>query len=44
VHLERRARLNLSDTPRLGKPNGSFGGIATAGDPRVFELALRLKF
>jgi hypothetical protein len=33
----------------LSQPNGSFGaaafgGITTAGDPRVFELALRLKF
>jgi hypothetical protein len=41
--------FNVSNTPPLGQPNGSFGAaafgsITTAGDPRVFELALRLKF
>jgi hypothetical protein len=49
AHLERRARFSLRNTPPLGQPHGNFGvaafsGIATAGDPRGFELALRLKF
>ena len=47
--LGRAEAFSLSNTPPLGQPNGSFGAaafgsIATAGDPRVFELALRLKF
>jgi hypothetical protein len=45
----RAEAFNVSNTPPLGQPNGSFGAaafgsITTAGDPRVFELALRLKF
>ena len=41
--------FNVSNTPPLGQPSGSFGAaafgsITTAGDPRVAELALRLKF
>ena len=41
--------FNLTNTPPLGNPNGSFGSpafgsITTAGDPRVFELALKLRF
>ncbi|MEO8594816.1 MAG: TonB-dependent receptor [Candidatus Solibacter sp.] len=47
---ELRAEVfNVSNTPPLGQPNGSFGSaafgsITTAGDPRVFEFALRVKF
>jgi len=46
--LERRARLNLGNTPPLGQPHGNFGAgafgsIAGTGDPRGFELAVRLK-
>jgi hypothetical protein len=45
----RAEAFNVSNTPPLGQPNGSFGAaafgsITTAGDPRVFELALRVKF
>jgi len=41
--------FNVRNTPPLGQPNGSFGAaafgsIATTGDPRVFELVLRVKF
>jgi hypothetical protein len=50
LRAELRAEVfNSANTPPLGQPNGSFGAaafgaIATAGDPRVFELAARLKF
>jgi hypothetical protein len=50
ISMELRAEVfNVSNTPPLGQPNGSFGAaafgtITTAGDPRVAELALRLKF
>jgi hypothetical protein len=49
AHLERRARVNLGNTPPLGQPRGNFGaaafgGIAATGDPGGFELAVRLKF
>ncbi|MEO8373194.1 MAG: hypothetical protein ABI806_28675 [Candidatus Solibacter sp.] len=50
ISVEIRGELfNVSNTPPLGQPNGSFGAaafgsISTAGDPRVAELALRLKF
>jgi hypothetical protein len=45
----RAEAFNVSNTPPLGQPNGSFGAaafgsITTAGDPRVFELALKVKF
>jgi hypothetical protein len=45
----RAEAFNVSNTPPLGQPNGSFGAaafgsITTAGNPRVFELALRVKF
>jgi hypothetical protein len=41
--------FNVSYTPPLGPPNGSFGSavfgsITTAGDSRVFELLLKVKF
>ncbi len=50
VGAEVRAEaFNVSNTPPLAQPNGSFGApafgsITQAGDPRVFELALRVKF
>ncbi|HWB82514.1 MAG TPA: TonB-dependent receptor [Bryobacteraceae bacterium] len=50
VHLEFRAEaFNVSNTPPLGQPNGSFGSaafgtITTAGDPRDFEMVLKVKF
>jgi hypothetical protein len=45
----RVAVFNVSNTPPLGQPNGTFGSaafgaITTAGDPRVFELVARIKF
>jgi hypothetical protein len=41
--------FNITNTPPLGNPNGSFGNMAfgsitTALDPRVFELVLKLHF
>ena len=48
--MEFRAEaFNLTNTPPLGAPNGSFGtaafgSITTALDPRVFELVLKLGF
>jgi hypothetical protein len=50
VRTEFRAEaFNLTNTPPLGNPSGSFGtaafsSITTAGDPRVFELVLKLHF
>jgi len=55
-HLRERSSLefraeafNVSNTPPLNDPNGSFGSpafgsIASAGNPRVFELALRIRY
>ncbi len=45
----RAEAFNLTNTPPLGNPNGSFGTaafgtITTAFDPRVFELVLKLHF
>jgi hypothetical protein len=48
--LEFRAEaFNISNTPGLNDPNGSFGSaafgaITSAGDPRDFEFALKLHF
>ena len=48
--LEVRVEVfNVTNTPPLGAPNGTFGSaafgtITSAGDPRVFQLALRLLF
>jgi hypothetical protein len=48
--LEFRAEVfNVSNTPPLNDPNGSFGSpafgtITTAGNPRDFELAAKLHF
>lgn len=41
--------FNLTNTPPLGAPNvtagsSAFGTIISAGDPRVFQLALKLNF
>ena len=41
--------FNVTNTPPLGNPNGSygttaFGTITTAQDPRVFELVVKLHF
>ena len=41
--------FNLTNTPPLGNPNGSFGtpafgSITTALDPRVFEFVVKLHF
>ena len=50
VRAEFRAEaFNVTNTPPLGNPNGSFGNaafgsITTALDPRVFELVLKLHF
>jgi hypothetical protein len=50
VRADFRAEVfNLTNTPPLGNPNGSFGNaafgsITTALDPRVFELVLKLHF
>lgn len=45
----RAAAFNVTNTPPLGQPNGSFGttafgSITTALDPRVFELVLKVHF
>src|SRR5262249_41949856 len=50
VNLELRAEaFNVTNTPPLGDPNGSFGSaafgsITTAGNPRVFELVAKIRF
>jgi hypothetical protein len=50
LNLELRAEaFNVTNTPPLGDPNGSFGSaafgsITTAGNPRVFELVGKLHF
>ena len=50
VRTEFRAEaFNVTNTPPLGNPNGSFGNaafgtITTALDPRVFELVLKLQY
>jgi hypothetical protein len=50
VRAEARAEaFNVTNTPPLGGPNGqlgnpAFGTIASAGDPRVFELVLKVHF
>ncbi len=52
VNLELRAEaFNVSNTPPLGDPNGSFvpnsaafGSITSAGNPRVFELVGKIRF
>jgi hypothetical protein len=50
LNLDFRTEIfNLTNTPLLGNPNttvGSpaFGSIASAGDPRVVQLALKLLF
>ena len=50
TRLEIRAEVfNVSNTPPLGDPNGSFGSpafgsITSAGNPRVFEFAAKLRF
>jgi hypothetical protein len=50
VHLEFRAEaFNVSNTPPLNDPNGSFGSaafgtITSAGNPRDFEFAAKLRF
>jgi hypothetical protein len=45
----RAEAFNVTNTPPLGSPNGSFGTaafgtITTALDPRVFEFVLKLHF
>jgi len=48
--LEFRAEaFNLTNTPFLGAPNGTFGSpafgtITSAGDPRVIQLAIKFIF
>jgi hypothetical protein len=48
--LEFRCEIfNVTNTPPFGAPNGvlgsaAFGTITTAGDPRVFQLALKFLF
>jgi len=50
VNLEFRAEaFNVSNTPPLNDPNGSFGSaafgsITAAGNPRVFEFVAKLHF
>jgi hypothetical protein len=50
MNLEFRAEVfNLSNTPPLSDPNGSFGSanfgvIGSAGNPRDFEFAAKLRF
>lgn len=50
VSTEVRAEaFNVSNTPPLGDPNGSFGSpafgsITSAGNPRVFEFAVKVHF
>ena len=41
--------FNVTNTPPLGNPNGSFGNaafgsITTSLDPRVFEFVLKIHF
>ena len=45
----RAEAFNLTNTPPWSEPNGdfgtpAFGSITSAGDPRVFELVLKLRF
>jgi hypothetical protein len=48
--LQVRAEVfNLTNTPPLGAPNGTFGSaafgtITSAGDPRVIQLAVKFLF
>jgi len=48
--LELRAEaFNVTNTPPLGAPNGTFGTAAfgtlvTAGDPRVLQFGLKFLF
>ena len=50
ARLELRAEVfNLANTPSLGAPNGvlgsaAFGSITTAGDPRVIQVAAKIRF
>ena len=50
ISLEFRAEaFNVSNTPPLNDPNGSFGSaafgtIASAGNPRDFEFAVKVRF
>jgi hypothetical protein len=50
VRVEFRAEaFNVSNTPPLNDPNGSFGSaafgsITSAGNPRDFEFACKMKF
>jgi hypothetical protein len=50
VNLEFRAEVfNASNTPPLNDPSGSFGAaafgtIASAGNPRDFEFAGKIRF
>jgi hypothetical protein len=50
VNLELRAEaFNVSNTPPLNDPNGSFGSaafgsITSAGKPRVFEFVAKVRF
>ncbi len=50
VNLEFRAEaFNVSNTPPLNDPNGSFGSaafgsITAAGNPRDFEFVAKLRF
>ena len=50
LQTELRAEaFNVLNTPPLANPNGSFGTtafgtISSAGDPRVFELAMKIRF
>lgn len=50
LHAELRVEaFNVTNTPPLGSPNGSFGNaafgtITTALDPRVYEFVLKLQF
>ncbi len=50
AQMELRAEVfNVTNTPPLGNPNTtvgnpSFGRITSAGDPRVIQLAVKLKF
>jgi hypothetical protein len=50
MRLEFRAEaFNVSNTPPLNDPNGSFGSaafgsITSAGNPRVFELVGKFHF
>jgi len=50
VNIEFRAEaFNVSNTPPLNDPNGSFGSpafgsITSAGNPRVFEFVAKVHF